>query len=414
MKVIGVGYGRTGTFSLKLALEQLGYKTFHTKEMFNDLTIFNMWYNNIFSKDEATLTTPDFDLISSKGFNASTDMPMSLYYNELKIKYPHALFILTKRKTPEKWFESWQVLIDSVGLLPRFAPWIPTVTMIDRYNRWLLSLIHRNNEYLTMSHPIKQNKEIAIKSYLDHNARVKSSIPRSRLLEYDVSSGWGPLCKFLKVPSSSCPSTKDVPFPRSNSGVEVETQLKTLVILANLLLIVMLWGISILIRKMTSSPSLSDISITSQSIQTNEGSSELQQSKSHLQRSELDSSSNFNNNNEDGIMNGIAFRHVSSLSPVTGISGNSTSNNDGTTSPPSPSIWGSVSLAERTLSDNGYVPMPLSMDSPVERPSRSVSPGAEAFINSPGSDENVQLQLPSFFKEESNINTLADSKRDER
>ena len=403
MKVIGVGYGRTGTFSLKLALEQLNYTTFHTKEMFNDLTIFNMWYNNIFSRDHASLISPDFDLITSKGFNASTDMPMSLYYNELKTKYPDALFILTKRKTPEKWFQSWEVLIDSVSLLPRFAPWIPTVTMIDRYNRWLLSLIHNNDEYLTMSHPIKQSKELAIKSYLNHNAKVKNSIPRHRLLEYDVATGWIPLCKFLKIPSSSCPSSRGEPFPRSNSGSEVETQLKALVVIANVLLVVVLWVISILIRKMTSSPGLNESSLPNDSI---EGSSRHYQSRSLLNTNVTRMSSN-SNISDDGMMNGVAFRHVNSIS---GDGNDTGTRNDMTTTPSSPSIWGSVSLAERTLSlssENGYVPMPLSMDSPLERSSRSLSASAEDDNNtSPCSEyeeENVelQLQLPSFDQEKS-------------
>ena len=42
MEVIGVGFGRTGTHSLKLALDELGYNAFHTREMLSNPTILNM------------------------------------------------------------------------------------------------------------------------------------------------------------------------------------------------------------------------------------------------------------------------------------------------------------------------------------------------------------------------------------
>jgi hypothetical protein len=78
MQVIGVGFGRTGTESLKVALEELGYKSFHTEETLQNADIMEMWYSNVFSKPQATLGEPDFNLLVKHGFNASTDLPTSI------------------------------------------------------------------------------------------------------------------------------------------------------------------------------------------------------------------------------------------------------------------------------------------------------------------------------------------------
>lgn len=87
MQVIGVGFGCTGTESLKVALDELGYKSFRTKEMLQNPDILVMLYSNIFSKPQATLGEPDFDILTQRGYNASTDLPVSLHFETLVTKY---------------------------------------------------------------------------------------------------------------------------------------------------------------------------------------------------------------------------------------------------------------------------------------------------------------------------------------
>jgi len=194
LHVIGVGYGRTGTDTLKEALNLLGYRTFHTKEMFENQRIFDHFDEQVFRFDHAELQDPDLALVASEGFNATMDMPLSLYYKELYALYPEANFILSMRKSPEQWLQSWKALIDAVSLLPRFAPFIPNIFMVDRYQRWLMGLLHGDDTFLS--------------SYQRHAHSA-----------------------FLKV--DECPSAQDVPFPRANSQAQVQRQMVGMVVVAN-------------------------------------------------------------------------------------------------------------------------------------------------------------------------------------
>lgn len=250
--VIGVGYGRTGTDSLREALNLLGYKTFHTKEMFESPSLLQHFDDAVFRFDHAQLRLPDFSLVAQAGFNASMDMPMSLYYEHLYMQNPTAKFILSIRKSPEVWLRSWRSLISAVSLLPRFAPFLPRVPMIDRYNRWLMALLHQDDAFLTMPHPqvTEAQDDRAAHSYEEHNAGVRRVIPPSQLLEIDLADGegWGPLCRFLHLQDNECPSAQGVPFPRVNSQMQMRRQLQAVVVIANCMLVLAVGLVLFLLR----------------------------------------------------------------------------------------------------------------------------------------------------------------------
>lgn len=224
LEVIGVGYGRTGTYSLTLALEQLGYKTLHTQHMYETPAILDMWDEKIFTpairSGNAALGTPNFDLIASSGFTATADLPMSLYWEQLVTRYPDSKFILTTRDNSEVWFRSWDMLTKTITQPTRFFRWMSHADQINRYYRWLFAHINKDNSYLTVPLPLPdQNEERAVISYEEHNRRVREVIPSDRLLEYNVKQGWEPLCNFLEI--ADCPTT---PFPRTNSATSVQVQ----------------------------------------------------------------------------------------------------------------------------------------------------------------------------------------------
>ena len=57
-------------------------------------------------------------------------------------------------------------------------------------------------------------------AYFDrHTAAVRAGIPKKRLLEYEVSQGWQPLCEFLGV------DVPDTPFPKVNSREEMQARM---------------------------------------------------------------------------------------------------------------------------------------------------------------------------------------------
>lgn len=224
LQVVGVGYGRTGTYSLTLALDELGYRTLHTQHMYETPEILDMWNREIFTPSIESgiseLGRPDLDLISSKGFTATADLPMSLYFEQFVDRYPGCKFILTTRQSSETWFKSWDMLTKTITQPTRYFRWMSHADTINRYYRWLFSRINEDDSYLSVPLPLPdQNKERAIASYEEHNRRVKEVVPKHRLLEYNVKQGWEPLCEFLEV--DNCPTS---PFPKTNSARSVKVQ----------------------------------------------------------------------------------------------------------------------------------------------------------------------------------------------
>lgn len=227
MKVVGVGFGRTGTYSVKLALDELGYPTLHTQHLYEveNERIFKGWTQDIFrpsmNEGHALMGTPDFELITQQGYAATMDFPFALYYEQVLEQYPDCKFILTKRDSSEIWFRSWDTLTKSISTpVHLFGSFMPSLQRYSIYLRWLFAVVNKNDSYLTARIPqVNQYKEAAIDSYEAHNQRVKEVVPPGQLLEYSVKQGWEPLCNFLEI--QDCPTT---PFPKTNSARSLRVQ----------------------------------------------------------------------------------------------------------------------------------------------------------------------------------------------
>jgi len=229
-EVMGVGYGRTGTYSLALALDELGFPTLHTQHLYENKEIFDNLVKNMFLKsiqeDEVIMGRPDFDLLLKGGYVATMDLPFALYFEQILEKWPNCKFILTVRENSDVWFKSWDVLTSSITQPTMYASYFVTyVKKLEQYIRWLFSVVNNDKTFLSHPWPLPpQNKERAVASYVRHNQHVRDSIPPSHLLEYNVRQGWEPLCTFLEIPKADCPSTRGIPFPKSNSARAVQWQ----------------------------------------------------------------------------------------------------------------------------------------------------------------------------------------------
>jgi len=232
LKVIGVGYSRTGTWSLAKALNELDFPTFHTMDFFQDEEIFENFVNGIFyesiKEDKIIMGVPDFDLLLRAGYTATMDLPFAFYYDQILEKYPDCKFILTLRDDSNVWWRSWNSLTESEGatLVSKSAGYIgaiiPHLKKSGYYKRWLYSVINQDKTFLNHPFPLPaQNRERSISGYEKHNQGVRDSIPPSQLLEYSVKEGWEPLCTFLEIPEAECPSSHGIPFPKTNSTNEV-------------------------------------------------------------------------------------------------------------------------------------------------------------------------------------------------
>jgi hypothetical protein len=191
LKVIGAGLGRTGTLSLKLALEQLGFgPCYHMSEVFKNPEAPGWWI-------DAADGDPDWAKIFA-GYNATVDWPNATFYAELADAYPDAKVILTHRD-PEAWFASTQATI-----FPNATPPDDDVP----FNQMVRKVIGRMFDQRMRDH------DHVIAVYERHNAEVRDRIPAHRLLVYEVAQGWAPLCDFLDAP------VPDVPMPKVNSKEE--------------------------------------------------------------------------------------------------------------------------------------------------------------------------------------------------
>jgi len=118
-KVVGVGFGRTGTYSLGLALNRLGYPTLHTYHLYENSDILEMWTEQVFRPSiiskQISMGRPDFDTILAHGFSAAVDFPIALYYDQLSEKYPDCKFVLTLRQDPEAWYKSWRTMAINIA-----------------------------------------------------------------------------------------------------------------------------------------------------------------------------------------------------------------------------------------------------------------------------------------------------------
>ncbi len=192
ISVIGAGYGRTGTMSLKLALEQLGVgRCYHMVEVFQIPTAPEQW------RLAADAPPGDWDTIF-EGYSATVDWPGATFYREMAAHYPKAKVILTHRD-PEAWFKSTQATIFANDL--GGAEDTPFSLMAK-------AVVGRLFDQRLHDH------DHAIDVYLRHNAEVQRVIPPERLLVYEVAQGWGPLCDFLGLPMP------DGPMPKANSTEE--------------------------------------------------------------------------------------------------------------------------------------------------------------------------------------------------
>lgn len=195
LSVIGAGFGRTGTASMKAALELLGLGPCHHMKELTTLEQNNYWMA------AAEGQTMAWDKVF-EGYGSSVDWPAAFFWRELSEYYPDAKILLTVRD-PEDWYKSMQNTIFNV-LKAKPKPFAVAVKLVgerlfeERYddNAFVMGLYEQNI------------------------LEVQAAIPSDRLLTYELGSGWGPLCRFLGKP------IPDAEFPRSNSTQEFQSDIQ--------------------------------------------------------------------------------------------------------------------------------------------------------------------------------------------
>lgn len=204
LKVIGAGFGRTGTTSLKAALDALGFgPTYHMQEVMKSPRNSRLWVQGLDSGHF------DWDEIF-RGYGSALDWPASAYYRELADEYPEAKVILTVRD-PHRWHESATNTIYAISKVARKSPFI---SFGKRLFPHLRNVTRLTDEMIWngVFGGRFEDRDHAIRIFRENTEEVRRIFPEERLLVYEVGEGWGSLCEFLGVP------VPDEPFPHLNDA----------------------------------------------------------------------------------------------------------------------------------------------------------------------------------------------------
>ena len=196
IQVIGAGVGRTGTYSLKLAINQLGFGPCHHME-----AVIHAMPVQVPLWSAALQGRADWRAIYD-GFNSAVDWPTAAFFRELVVAYPSAKFVLTHRD-PQTWADSFGETIYKLLAGKDHAP--------SHMQAWLTmaaGVLAKSGIHEGM------DRDGLVKAFTAHNEAVKAAIPPSQLLIYQVKEGWGPLCEFLGKPMPG------EAFPRTNDRAE--------------------------------------------------------------------------------------------------------------------------------------------------------------------------------------------------
>jgi Sulfotransferase domain len=190
LAVVGAGVGRTGTHSLKLALEQLlDAPCHHMLEILGDPTQIPAWIDAIEGRpvDWSAMLAP---------YRAIVDWPGGSFWPELFAAYPDAVVLLSVRD-PEGWYRSASntIFLTFEHMPPEVAPWMEAVRKLlrDRFS-------DRFDDPTAM-----------MDAFVRHNDAVRAAVPADRLLEWSLGDGWEPICERLGLPLPA------EPFPVTNT-----------------------------------------------------------------------------------------------------------------------------------------------------------------------------------------------------
>ncbi len=200
LKVIGTGFGRTGTNSLKLALEHLGRgPCHHFYEIRDDPGQLPTW------QAAARGEPPDWDAAFA-GYVSSVDWPSVCFWREITAHYGDAKVIHSVRPE-DAWLRSLHATI--------YPAMRDRETVEPGHQRNLLDMAQELIGEQTFGGRMGE-ADHALTVYRAHDAEIRAAFTPDRMLLFDVADGWRPLCAFLDM------AVPDVPFPHVNRSQQFQ------------------------------------------------------------------------------------------------------------------------------------------------------------------------------------------------
>ena len=202
LEIIGAGFGRTGTYSLKAALERLGFgPCHHMSEVINDPDQVRLWA-------EVAAGRFDFARIFS-GFRAAVDFPVSAYWQDVLAVTPDAKVILSDRD-PEDWYGSFSQTI--LPLILDKAAWP------DNRRAWFEMI---DEVIVGKALGGRTDRKGILAAYHANAEATRALEAEGRALVFRSRDGWAPLCDFLGV------QVPDEPYPKTNPRAEFFAAVKS-------------------------------------------------------------------------------------------------------------------------------------------------------------------------------------------
>lgn len=212
LRVIGAGFGRTGTLSLREALARLGFGPCdHMLENFEHPERFALWMD-VFRRKETDRPIDWRPLLGD--YQAIVDWPGAYSWRELVAAHPAAKVILTVRN-PDRWYESTLATIYAIraradGSLRARAEMRLLALVAPEF--WRGFQVADNVIWEGTFAGRFTDRDHALRVFEEHNRDVEATVSPERLLVFEVKQGWQPLCAFLGVP------VPEEPFPHVNDA----------------------------------------------------------------------------------------------------------------------------------------------------------------------------------------------------
>ncbi len=217
LKIIGAGFGRTGTWSTFHALNQLGFSCYHMSEVI--LNKANKSHLDFWRKvaNSPPGAQQDWEQVFAK-YSATVDNPGCCVWRELLVAYPDAKVLLTLHpRGAEAWYESTIDTIYFTEIMWQFKVLEWLTPFARKFGDMSHKLIWQRSLQGTMN-----DKAKAIARYNAYVGEVKAAVPADKLLIFRVDQGWAPLCAFLGVPqpAGDFPNVNDrAQFKKTLGGI---------------------------------------------------------------------------------------------------------------------------------------------------------------------------------------------------
>lgn len=202
LEIIGAGFGRTGTYSLKAALERLGCgPCHHMCEVIGDPDQIRLWSDVVEGRS-------DFGRVFS-GYRAAVDFPISAYWQDVLAATPGARVVLSQRDA-EDWYGSFSqtilpLILDREAWPDAARPWFEMIEKV----------------IIGKALAGRTDREGILAAYRANEAAVRDLEAQGKALVFRVRDGWGPLCRFLGV------DIPPEPFPKTNARTDFFASVKS-------------------------------------------------------------------------------------------------------------------------------------------------------------------------------------------